>query len=38
MLSLAFAHSVWDKELQSAGQSFPDVLQSLCACAHVYRC
>ncbi|XP_010114344.1 PREDICTED: juxtaposed with another zinc finger protein 1 [Chlamydotis macqueenii] len=28
MLSLAFAHSVWDKESQAAGQSFPDVLQS----------
>ncbi|XP_010287330.1 PREDICTED: juxtaposed with another zinc finger protein 1, partial [Phaethon lepturus] len=31
MLSLAFAHSVWDKESQSAGQSFPDVLQSMCS-------
>lgn len=38
MLSLAFAHSVWDKESQSAGQSFPDVLQSVCACAHVDSC
>lgn len=30
MLSLALAHSEWDEELQSAGQSFPDVLQGLC--------
>lgn len=30
MLSLALAHSEWDEEPQSAGQSFPDVLQGLC--------
>lgn len=30
MLSLALTHWEWDEELQSAGQSFPDVLQGLC--------